>query len=144
MISLLHFPGCLSSVFSWQRAGLCSVSTCCCAPRACQSPRRRPITGPAARLAPPRSIIEVSLVSPSEHARSTVRSVVGSQRRARDHVLREAERVRGPVLVDYGAAEPGKRVREEAGRLFLHRQHLPSAMRVEVPQPAHHSHLRLL
>lgn len=59
----------------------------------------------------------------------------------RDHVLRErVER----VFVDYGVNERGERVREEAGRLFLHRQYLPSAMRFEMPEPAHHSHLRLL
>lgn len=53
--------------------------------------------------------------------------------------------MRDRVLVDYGAAaEPRERVRQEAGRLFLHRQYLPSEMRVEMPQSAHHSHLRLL
>lgn len=53
--------------------------------------------------------------------------------------------MRDRVLVDYGAAaEPRERVRQEAGRLFLHRQYLPSEMRVEMPQSAHHSHLRFL
>lgn len=48
-----------------------------------------------------------------------------------------------PVFVDYSGDESGKCECEEAGRLFLHRQHLPSEMRVEMPQPAHHSHLCL-
>lgn len=53
--------------------------------------------------------------------------------------------MRDRVLVDYGAAaEPRERVRQETGRLFLHRQYLPSEMRVEMPQSAHHSHLRFL
>lgn len=53
--------------------------------------------------------------------------------------------MRERVLVDYGAAdEPRERVRQEAGRLFLHLQYLPSEMRVAMPQSAHHSHLRLL
>lgn len=49
--------------------------------------------------------------------------------------------MRDSVFVDYGVSEPGKRVSEEAGRLFLHHQHLPSKMRLEMPQSAHHSHL---
>ena len=49
-----------------------------------------------------------------------------------------------PLFVDYGVNEPGKCVRAEAGRLFLHCQHLPSEMRLEMPQSAHHSHLRVL
>lgn len=61
-----------------------------------------------------------------------------------DHVLRERERVCVALFVDYGVNERGERVREEAGRVFLHRQYLPSAMRLALPQPAHHSHLRLL
>lgn len=61
-----------------------------------------------------------------------------------DHVFQEPERVRDAVFVDYGAAEPRVRVRQEAGRLFLHCQHLPSEMRLEMPQSAHHSHLCLL
>lgn len=65
--------------------------------------------------------------------------------RRENHVYQERERVRDRVLVDYGAAaEPRERVRQEAGRLFLHRQYLPSEMRVEMPQSAHHSHLRFL
>lgn len=52
--------------------------------------------------------------------------------------------MRDAVFVDYGAAEPRVRVRQEAGRLFLHCQHLPSEMRLEMPQSAHHSHLCLL
>lgn len=62
----------------------------------------------------------------------------------RDHVLRERERVCVALFVDYGVNERRERVREEAGRLFLHRQYLPSAMRLKMPEPAHHSHLRLL
>lgn len=68
----------------------------------------------------------------------------GLKTQRREHVFQECERVCDPVLVDYGANEPGKCVRSEAGRLFLHCQHLPSKMRVEMPQSAHHSHLRFL
>lgn len=69
----------------------------------------------------------------------------GLNTQPRDHVFREPERVCDPVFVDYCVNEPGKCVGEEAaGRLFLHCQHLPSKMRVEMPQPAHHSHLRFL
>lgn len=52
--------------------------------------------------------------------------------------------MRDPVFVDYGVDERGECVREEAGRLFLHWQHLPSEMRLEMPQSAHHSHLCFL
>lgn len=94
-------------------------------------------------VAPPRRIIEVSLVSRrSSGARSVVRPAEGLSTPATDHVLRERAGVRGPVFVDYGAEEPGDGA--EAGRLFLHRQHLPGEMRVEMPQSAHHSHLRFL
>lgn len=60
---------------------------------------------------------------------------------SRDNVFQEPERVCDPVFVDYGANEPGECVCEEAGRLFLHCQHLSSKMRLEMPQSAHHSHL---
>ncbi|KAI9530279.1 hypothetical protein NQZ68_004296 [Dissostichus eleginoides] len=46
------------------------------------------------------------------------------------------------MFVDYSVNEPGKCVCKEAGRLFLHWQYLPSKMRLEMPQSAHHSHLR--
>lgn len=63
---------------------------------------------------------------------------------AGDHVFQEPDRVRDPVFVDYSVDERRReRVREEAGRVFLHQQRLPSEMRFEVPQSAHHSHLRL-
>lgn len=73
-------------------------------------------------------------------------SGAGGHAAGENHVYQERERVRDRVLVDYGAAaaEPRERVRQEAGRLFLHCQYLPSEMRVEVPQSAHHAHLRVL
>lgn len=95
-------------------------------------------------MAPPQCIIEVSLVSPAESSRSVIRISEGYNRGAWDHVFQERERVRGAVLVDYGVNERGECVREETGRLFLHYQYLPSAMRVEMPQSTHHSHLRVL
>ena len=65
-------------------------------------------------MTPPQRIIEVSLVSSSELARSVVRSVEGLNTQRRDNVFQEPEPVREPVLVDYGDDEPGKCVREEA------------------------------
>ncbi len=124
--------------------GTMQQPTCVNAPRVCQSPRGRPIAGHVQPVTPPRRIIEVSLVSPAEPARSVVRSAEGLNTQRRDHVFQEPERVCDPVFVDYGVNEPGKCVREEAGRLFLHCQYLPSKMRLEMPQPAHHSHLRFL
>lgn len=95
-------------------------------------------------MAPPSRIIEVSLVSSAEPASSAVRSVEGLKTQQRDDVSQKPEAVREPVFVDYGADEPGKCVREEAGRLFLHCQHLPREVRLAVPQPAHHAHLCVL
>lgn len=84
----------------------------------------------------------------ASQAQSGAGRQTGRHAAGENHVYQERERVRDRVLVDYGAdaaaAKPRERVRQEAGRLFLHRQYLPSEMRVEVPQSAHHAHLRVL